>query len=123
MDREEIRAAAEEVIHAEFQHLLPRKKNRESDKGQYPTWKWLSGILIAVLFGMTSFFVGGNMGDAKADTKEIRTKLEEACNRVTKLETDISYIKSGMEEQKALNERVNKVMIRVEKTLKITNGE
>lgn len=123
MDREEIRAAAEEAIQAELQHLLPRQMNRGSDNGRYPTWKWLTGILIVALFGMTSFVVGGNLGDAKADTKEIRIKLDEACNRVTKLETDISYIKSGMEEQKALNERVNKVMIRVEKTLKITNGD
>ena len=98
-------------------------KQCESDNGKYPTWKWLACGVIGILIWLIGFFMSGNIDQTKADAKEMRVKLEATCDRVTKLEMDIGYIKTGMERQNVLNERVDKVMNRVEKTLKASNGD
>ena len=90
-------------------------KRRDSDNGKYPTWKLISSFLIAILIGLISFFVGGNMSDTKADTKEMRIKLEATCDRVTKLETNYEHIIRSLDENKQFVQRTERVLVRLEK--------
>lgn len=85
------------------------------DNAKYPTWKLISSFLLAILIGLVSFFVGGNMSDTKADTKEMRIKLEATCDRVTKLETNYEHIIKALGRTEQFMERTERVLVRIEK--------
>jgi hypothetical protein len=65
----------------------------DDGNGKYPTWKWLSGVLISLVLIISGYALGGTLTDMKTDLK---AKLDKAeyYRDIRDIQKDIRIIKN-----------------------------
>ena len=92
------------------------ENKRKSDR--YRFLKYAITVLVGILIALLSFLGG----ESKTDVKELKTTVASNCNRITKVETDIGYIKQATEENKEFMKRADRILSRVERKIDKTDG-
>lgn len=85
---------------------------KEKNGSMSTALKWIVTILLGILISIIGY-----------EGVDVKQKVDKNCDRLTRFETEMDYIKSGIAETKQMNERLEKVLGRVERKLGKQRGE